>query len=510
MSAEIDTTVDLAAGAVLTIDEMYRADALAIAGGIPGEKLMEAAGAAVAGAVLDMRGQLGLTGTAVVLCGPGNNGGDGFVAARHLQAAGRPVRVALLGERSALTGDAAIHAARWDGPVERLDPAVTAACSGDDVIIDAVFGAGLTRPVDGVVAAALGTAPGGDRPHRVAVDVPSGVDGDTGAVQGTSVRRTVAKAHMTVTFFRRKPAHLLLPGRDLCGTVRVADIGIPDTVLDAIGPACAANGPSVWRVALPPPGSRSHKYSRGHVVISGGGVATGAARLAADAALRIGAGLATIASPAAAAATYRSGTAAVIVREVADADGFIQLISDERVSGLVLGPGSGIGPETRERVLAGLAAGKPSVLDADALSVFAEDPAALWAAIRGPCVMTPHDGEFARLFGDDDGADSRLARARRGAAESGAVVLLKGADTVVAAPDGRAVINGNGPPWLATAGSGDVLAGAIGGLLAQGVLPFAAAAAAAWLHGAAAGRLGRGLIADDLPRAMAGVLADGP
>ncbi len=504
MSANTDMAGFLAE-AVLTVDEMYRADALAIEAGIPGERLMETAGAAVAGAVLDMRAQLGLTGTTVVLCGPGNNGGDGFVAARHLHAAGRSVRLALLGEPSALSGDAALHAGRWDGSVEQFDPTVTAGCSQDDIIVDAVFGAGLSRPVDGIVAATLGSQP--PHPgvaHRVAVDVPSGLDGDTGQVRGS-----VVAADMTVTFLRRKPGHLLLPGRDLCGALRVVDIGIPDTVLEEIRPACAANGPAVWQGALPPPGSSSHKYTRGHVVVAGGSVATGAARLAATAALRIGAGMVTIASPVAAAATYRSGIAAVIVREIAGDADFVQLIEDRRVGGLVLGPGNGITGATRGRALAALATGKPCVLDADALSVFADDPAALWAAIQGPCVLTPHDGEFARLFGADDGTSSRLARARRGAAESGAVVLLKGGDTVVAMPDGRAVINSNGPPWLATAGSGDVLAGMIGGLLTQGVAPFQAAAAAAWLHGAAAHRLGRGLIADDLPEGIAAVMGEG-
>lgn len=477
--------------AALTVAEMYRADAGAIARGIGGAELMETAGAAVAGAVLDLRAQRRLTGPVVALCGPGNNGGDGFVAARHLKAAGREVRLGLLGDRAGLRGDAAYHAGLWDGPVAALGPDLLEGLDGSAVAIDALFGAGLTRAVDGVAAATL-SAVAARCVACVAVDVPSGVDGDTGAIQGTAIA-----AARTVTFFRAKPGHLLLPGRELCGDLRIADIRIPEAVLDEIRPTCFANGPVLWRGALPALQADGHKYGRGHLLINGGDVSTGATRLAAGAALRAGAGLVTVASPPAAAAVYRSGLAAVMVREIGpDGTAFEDLVSGGKISAAVVGPGNGIDDVTRRRALAVLAAGKPCVLDADALSVFKDAPAALFTAIAGPCVLTPHEGEFERVFGEVPG--SRLARARQAAVTSGAVVLLKGADTVIAAPDGRAAINGNGPPWLATAGAGDVLAGIIGALLAQGVAPFEAAAAAAWLHGTAAMEAGPGLIADDL------------
>ena len=480
--------------AVLTVDEMYRADAAAMAAGIAGTRLMEAAGAAVAGAVLDLRVQRQLTGPIVVLCGPGNNGGDGFVAARHLAAAGRDVRVGLLGARERLQGDAAHHAALWDGPTTDVSPTLLDGLDGS-VVVDALFGAGLARPLEGAVAATV-DAVAARRLTSVAVDVPSGVDGDSGAVTGA-----VAPAACTVTFFRRKPGHLLLPGRGLCGAVRVADIGIPTSVLDDIGPRCFANDPSVWGDAVPAVTVDGHKYDRGHLLVVGGEQSTGAGRLAAGAGLRAGAGLVTVASPPGAAAVYRAALASVMVRDIDSARAFDDLLGDGRIGAAVLGPGNGVTPATRDRVLRVLGAGLPCVLDADALSVFADDPAALRGAIAGPCVLTPHDGEFRRVFGDlpaGEAAASRLQSARAAAAACGGVVLLKGADTVVAAPDGRAVINDNGPPWLATAGSGDVLAGIIGGLMAQGMAPFEAAAAGAWLHGAAGQAAGPGMIADDL------------
>ncbi len=284
-----------------------------------------------------------------------------------------------------------------------------------------------------------------------------------------------------------------------------ADIGIPDAVLDSIAPATFANGPELWRGLFPWPTLAGHKYSRGHAVVAGGAEMTGAARLAARAAMRVGAGLVTVAAPPAAHAIYATALEHVIVRAVADADAFAELISDKRRNAVLVGPGGGVGEATRAAALAALGAGKATVLDADAVTAFRDDRAALFAALATrPAVLTPHEGEFARLF---DLAGDKLARARAAAAEAGAVVLLKGADTVIAAPDGRAAINRNAPPTLATAGTGDVLAGLILGLLAQGMAPFEAASCAAWLHGAAAERLGPGLVSADLPDALPGVLA---
>ncbi|MGE5518018.1 MAG: NAD(P)H-hydrate dehydratase [Bacteroidota bacterium] len=474
---------------VLSVAEMYRADALAVAGGIAGERLMEAAGFAVA---CEVRRRFRPCRVAI-LCGPGNNGGDGFVIARLLSRAGYVVRLALLGEVDNLKGDALVMARRWRGGVEPLGPAVLERA---DVVVDALFGAGLARPLGDVAAEVIAALEARGLPV-IAVDVPSGVDGDTGAILGSA-----PQALATVTFFRKKPGHLLLPGRLRCGEVVVADIGIPAAVLAEVEPPVAENGPALWLDRFPWPAADGHKYARGHAVVVGGETMTGAARLAARAARRVGAGLVTIAAPAGALATYRAGDPGTIV---ASLDDYAGLLADPRKNVLVLGPGGGIGEALRGRVLAALKAGKAAVLDADALTSFAETPRELFKALSANVVLTPHDGEFLRLFGKTDG--SRLERARQAAGRAGAVVLLKGPDTVVAHPDGRAVINANAPPTLATAGSGDVLAGLIGGLLAAGMDGFDAAACGVWLHGAVAQECGPGLIAEDLSQALPVVLA---
>jgi hydroxyethylthiazole kinase-like uncharacterized protein yjeF len=468
--------------ALLTPHEMGRADALAIAAGISGERLMEAAGGAVAAAI----GARWSRRPVAVLCGPGNNGGDGFVAARHLAVAGWPVRLFLLGPREALKGDAARHAALWSGAVEPLPTALPAETG---LVVDAIFGAGLTRPVDGSAREILETL-AQRRVPAVAVDMPSGVDGATGAVLGYA-----PPCAMTVTFFRKKPGHLLFPGRALCGETFVADIGIPASALETIAPRTFENHPAVWRDAFPWPRQDGHKYSRGHALIAGGAVMTGAARLAGRAAARSGAGLVTIAAPREAFAIYAAALAGIIVQPSDGAAEFATLLADERRNAILIGPGIGAAPATRDLVLAALATRRSVVLDADVFAVFAGRAAELAAAIAGPTLLTPHAGEFARLF---SAVGDRLASARRAARESGATMLLKGADTVIAAPDGWAVINGNAPPELATAGSGDVLAGIATGLLAQGMSLPLAGAAAAWLHGAAASRFGPGLVAEDI------------
>ncbi len=479
-------------GDVLTVAEMYRADRAAIAAGVSGDRLMAAAGRAVAERI---RARWEPRPTAV-LCGPGNNGGDGFVIARLLRERGWPVKVALLGEGAALKGDAAHHAERWSGPVIPLAPD---ALRGAALAVDAVFGAGLSRPVHGPVRAAI-EAIGAARIPCVAVDVPTGVDGDTGAILGACLA-----AAMTVTFFRKKPGHLLLPGRSRMGVLHVADIGIPAAVLPDIAPQIWENGPALWGSALRWPGPGGHKYDRGHAVVAGGAMMTGAARLAARAAARVGAGLVSILCPAEAAPIYATDLASLLIVPAPEPRSLAEYLADRRRDAALVGPGAGLGEGTRETVLTAAALGKPLVLDADALSVFAGEPSALFAAARNaPVVMTPHEGEFARLF---DLVGDKLARARAAARASGAVILLKGGDTVIAAPDGRAAINADAPPTLATAGAGDVLAGLVVGLLAQGLAPFDAACAAAWIHGAAAAAFGPGLIADDLPDLVPPVLA---
>jgi ADP-dependent NAD(P)H-hydrate dehydratase / NAD(P)H-hydrate epimerase len=479
---------------LLTTPEMTEADRLTIAAGTPGIELMDRAGGAVADAVTATHSTACKV---VVLAGPGHNGGDGFVAARTLRDRGYPVRILLVGDLAKLRGDAAVAAKRWDGQVDSASPE---GLSGAAVVIDALFGAGLDRPVMGLALHMIEAVNESGIP-AIAVDLPSGVSGTSGAVMGAAVRAT-----RTVTFFRRKPGHLLLPGRCYCGLVTVADIGIQTSTLASIRPQTFVNAPPLWAHTFPIPRVDGHKYSRGHaVVVSGGASSTGAARLAARGALRAGAGLLTIASPRDALAINAIANLAIMVRQVDGPQELTAFLADPRRNAIIMGPGLGVGTETRELVLTALSGERAVVLDADALTSFSDKPAVLFAAIssrRGSAtVLTPHLGEFARLF-PQDGALFKLEQARQAAAQAGGLVVLKGPDTVIAAPDGQAAINDNAPPWLATAGAGDVLAGIIGGLLAQGMSGFHAAAAGVWLHGEAANRIGPGLIAEDLPEAM--------
>jgi ADP-dependent NAD(P)H-hydrate dehydratase / NAD(P)H-hydrate epimerase len=483
---------------LLSTDEMAEADRLTIASGVPGLQLMENAGRAVADTVA-ARHRLGSRIT--VVAGPGNNGGDGFVVARLLGERGYLVRVLALAGPDRLTGDAAKAARAFSGMVE---PASAEDLAGADVVVDALFGAGLVRPVEGV-ASTLIEAINASGAATVAVDLPSGINGSTGAVMGTAV-----KATETVTFFRRKPAHLLLPGRLYCGKVRVADIGISPQVFDQIRPRTFVNTPILWGRWFPIPQISAHKYARGHaVVVSGHLSRTGAARLAARAALRAGAGLVTLASPREALSVNAAANLAVMVHPVDSASELAELLSDHRFNALAIGPGGGVGVAMRELVTAALDGARAVVLDADALTSFAGDPSFLWSRIAArseaaATVLTPHQGEFARLFTTQPFRDapSKLHAARAAAQHSHALVVLKGADTVIAAPDGRAAISDNAPPWLATAGSGDVLTGLVTGLLAQGMPGFEAACAAVWLHGEAATTFGPGLISEDLSEAL--------
>ena len=475
---------------LLTVAEMGEADRLTIAGGTAGIVLMENAGRAVADAADTAMPQ----GPVLVLCGPGNNGGDGFVAARLLQERGRDVELVLFGSLGALKGDAALAAQRWKGPVKHSLPASLppSAC-----VIDAIFGAGLSRPLEGEIAQAV-AAVNESGARVIAVDVPSGVDGNTGEIRGSTLT-----AQRTVTFFRKKPGHLLFPGRAQCGDVLVRDIGIGSQVLEKIKPAAFENGPARWRHCYPLPRAAAHKYARGHVaVFSGGALATGAARLAARGALRVGAGLVTMLGSKDAAPVLAMHATALMVAQCDAPGDATAYFKRKKVNAAVLGPGQGVGDATVELVAAARAANLAAVIDADALTSCASRPDVLKG--YASAVLTPHEGEFARLFPDLKG--DKLTRARAAAGESGAVVLLKGADTVIAAPTGEAAINTNAPPWLATAGAGDVLAGFIAGLMAQGMSPFDAACAGAWLHGAAAQAFGLGLIAEDLSEILPKVL----
>lgn len=483
------------ASQVLTVAQSYEADRYAAAHGVPTLSLMENAGRAVADAIEARWAPL----TVAVLCGPGNNGGDGFVVARILRERGWDVRLALLGRREDLKGDAAAMAKRWSGSDEPLSSAIF-----DDVtlIVDALFGAGLSRPLEGAVAelaALLNKSP----IPVVAIDVPSGIAGDTGKpLDGKFI-----DADLTVTFFRKKPAHVLMPGRFHCGEIVVADIGIPAAAAEVAKPSLFENDPSQWQYPWPDP--LAHKYARGHcVVVSGPAHATGAARLAARAALRVGAGLVSVASPPDAVPVNAAHLTAIMVKPFSGAGGLSDLLKDERLNSVVIGPGVGVGRQTQELVAAVLASKASAVLDADALTSFRDEPKNLFAQLRGNCVLTPHAGEFERIFPGLLGRSaSRIDAARVAAAAAKCTVLLKGPDTVIAAPDGRAIVNTHAPATLATAGSGDVLAGLIGGLMAQGVKSFEAAAMAAWLHGESAFQFGLGLIAEDLPEMLPKVLS---
>ncbi len=433
----------------------------------------------------------------LVLCGSGNNGGDGYVVARLLKERGWPVSVARISDHPPCPDTISARAA-WinaGGTHMMFSPQMLEHCT---LCVDAMFGVGLTRAPEGLAAEAIAALAKRGIPV-VAVDMPSGVASDTGAVLGNAINAT-----LTVTLFRAKPGLFLLPGKTHAGDVVVADIGIPDSLLSEIAPRYALNMPALWRNTFPTLTTATHKYTRGHALVMGGGMASsGAAKLAAMAALKVGAGLVSIGCVPEALPVYGATLLSIMTKPVQDDVAFSTLISDTHITALLVGPGNGVNYITRARALAALSTRKPCVVDADALSVFADDPTQLFSALHAQAVLTPHEGEFARLF---NVRGSKMERALASAKQAGCVVLLKGSDTIIAHPDGRAVINANAPPWLATAGTGDVLAGLITGLMAQKMHTFDAACAATWLHGEAANQLGRGLIAEELPSAVGALL----
>nr|WP_295984548.1 NAD(P)H-hydrate dehydratase [uncultured Agrobacterium sp.] len=473
---------------------MARIDAAAGQSGIPLYDLMERAGRAVAAAALRHYPQALRF---VVLCGGGNNGGDGYVAARVLLESGAAVAVHHLGDAAALKGDArtAFERSRV-APLPFGDYVPVAG----DVVIDAVFGAGLSRDIPGELAGVIAAVTGAGVPV-LAVDLPSGLCGRRGVPLGASFR-----AERTVTFMARKPGHLLMPGRELCGALEVFDIGIPARILAAHAGSVAENDPLVWREALPRADMETHKFRRGHLtVFSGPAHATGASRMTALSALKAGAGIVTIAAPKAALDVLSVTLTAVMNTPMDNGDDLQDWLDDGRHGSFVIGPGFGDLEKARQFV--SLIGDKSVVLDADAITAFRDRPEALFERITsgtGKFVLTPHEGEFARLFPDlaTGSALSKIEKAQAASARSGAVLVYKGADTVIAAPDGRALVNTNAPASLATAGSGDVLAGIIGALLAQGTPAFEAAAAGVWLHGEAGQRAVIGMTAEDLAHAV--------
>jgi hydroxyethylthiazole kinase-like uncharacterized protein yjeF len=487
---------------LLTSAQMARADRLTIESGVPSMSLMEKAAAAIA-RTTSLILQKTSARRVLILCGPGNNGGDGYVAARLLRSQRFKVRVGALVPPNRLRGDAVAAAAAWTGPVE---PAVDCDFSSVDLVVDALFGTGLARDLEGETAALVRRLNEWRRTagQVVAVDIPSGIDGATGAVRGVAV-----EADETVTFFRLKSGHLLFPGRLHCGRLTCAHIGIRSSVLDRIGPDAFVNQPALWTATLPQPAIDGHKYARGHAVaVSGGASFTGAARLSAAAALRAGSGLVTLASPSEALPINAGALTSVMVRVSDGVEGLAALLSDPRKNCVALGPGLGVGEATCALVEAALAPSperRAFVLDADALTSFEHQTDRLSRAIAaapGPVVLTPHAGEFAKLFPTPKPTagppPSKLERARAAARQSGALVLFKGPDTVVADPRGMATVMADTSAWLATAGSGDVLTGIIAGLLAQGMPPLDAASCGAWMHARAAILFGPGLVADDI------------
>ena len=526
---------------LLTAARMRAIERAAIdSGRVSGAELMERAGRGVVEAIFGEWPELkAAPHKAVVLCGPGNNGGDGFVVARLLKEWGWQVEAALYGDPQTLPPDAQANYRRWLrlGSVTRLaDMGGTSSVRDPDLLVDALFGAGLSRPLPDEVRRVLNI--GIDEPdpmssplhgrREVAVDAPSGLCLDSGRVVGELCR----PVDLTVTFHGRKPGHVLADGPAFCGKTVVKSIGLPESRRNGAPGEVNRVDEVEYRGARPPdprPFSKSptaHKFSHGHaLVLSGGAGRTGAARLAARGALRIGAGLVTVASPPPAMAENAAHLTAIMLKRVEGAEALAGVLEDRRISALCLGPGMGTGLAEAEMIRVALGASRPAharppvVLDADALTLLARNEE-LFGMLHERCVLTPHDGEFARIFPDIAGqlsavpekgpAFSRVDAARAAAARAGCVVVLKGPDTVIAAPDGRCAVNaavqGRAAPWLATAGAGDVLAGFVTGFLARGVGPMQAAGAAAWLHVECARAVGPGLIAEDLPEALPGVL----
>jgi NAD(P)H-hydrate epimerase len=494
------SAAEIAGQPVVAAAEMRAAEAALFARGVPSFDVMALAGRAVVAAI-HARFPQGFK-RALVLAGPGNNGGDGFIVARELADLGLDVRVAAARPRDGYAGDAARAAALWGGSLSGLEPGALAGLDdGDCLVVDAIFGIGLARPVEGAVKAVIEALHGRPCPV-VAVDVPSGLDADTGAVMGAAPR-----AALTVTFGWPKRGHLLLPGREWTRDLAVADIGVRVEDLPHGAAVPRVNGLPLWRLSLPMPSAADHKYTRGHALVLGGAAMPGATRLASRAARRIGIGMLTLAAPQAAHIYYLADQPGLIVRESGDAAAFGALLEDRRFTAALVGSGLPAEAETRRAVEVAAASDRALVIDGGGLTAFAGAAAALTRFGRADIVLTPHEGEFGRLFAALGGAD-KVARARTAARSCGCTVILKGADTVVAAPAGRAAINADAPAWLATAGSGDVLAGLVLGLLGQGMPPFEAASAAVSLHGMAAAAFGPGLIAEDLPEMIPELLRD--
>lgn len=479
---------------LLTTQQAQALDKAAIGLGVSGESLMESAGKAVAATLADYIGTpLEAGGTVIILCGPGNNGGDGFVAARHLEEWGYPVSLRCSVLPSALKDDAKLAADKWHGPVETM----TSTGFGDAAaIVDCLFGVGLNKAIEGEIAEIV-EAVNNAETFVLAVDVPSGLSADTGLPMGPCV-----EAGATATFTFKKVGHAIVPGRYLSGgnsNIVVSDIGVPDKAFLGINSLEFENIPDFWGTNFPFSGPQTHKYERGHMLVLGGKEPTlGASRLASIAGLRVGAGLVTLAAPSETYPVQASALMDVMVRRFDSAFGFMGIVNDPRIKAVLVGPGAGLGEKTVDLVKQVGAKNKHLVLDADALASLVNRVDVIHDLKSPEIVLTPHEGEFAELFPKFDFNKDRLDAVRRAAKSTKTVIVLKGVSTVVAAPDGRVTIATNAPSWLSVGGTGDVLSGMICGLMTQGMPAFEAASAGVWLHGEAGMKAGRGLIASDL------------
>lgn len=481
----------LHAAALLDAEQSRAADRAAITQGASSESLMENAGRAVADLMCETYSPC----PTVVVCGTGNNGGDGFVVARILKERGWPVTVTIVGNDNAIEGAAILALHKYEESHGRTLLFDESMLHGQSLVVDAIYGTGLSRGLAGAARDAV-EAINRSGLHVIAVDIPSGVNASTGEVMGCAVRAT-----HTVTFVRPKLGHVLLPGKAYTGGLHVFDIGIAG---DTVRPDYFLNSPALWAHNFAMPTPESHKYSRGHSLVIGAGLGyTGATKLAALGALRAGSGLVSVVCSPDVLPVYAASLTSVMTKPASDLKQLDALLEDKNTSAILVGPGGGANEVTREKTLRILAAKKPCVIDADALTAFKSSPKTLFTAVAGPVVLTPHEGEFGRLF---EFEGQKHERARDAAEVSNAVVVYKGNDTVIAAPDGRIAINAEAPVWLATAGSGDVLSGIITGLLAQGMPAFEAACAGVWIHSRAAALFGPGLIAEDIPTSVPAVL----
>ena len=475
---------------ILSASQMVKADSLTIENGISGETLMENAGVSVADFIKTKFSKR----KTLILCGPGNNGGDGFVVARHLKESGWDVDLASMIDVRSYKKDALLMAKKWNGNTISFD---NIQLKNYDLFIDAIFGTGLSKEISGLTASIINKT-NKKNTDVVAIDIPSGVNSDNGEILGIAF-----KAKYTITFARKKIGHVIYPGKEKCGDIYIKDIDIAERHIKS---NIMENLPDLWLKGLPFPTEEQHKYDRGHSVISGGDIdSAGAAVLSAKAALVTGAGLVTVLCPNGATPLYASKLTAVMNKPIHSTDEFSSFIKGKKVTSVLLGPGNGVSERTKKFALEALKMKKRCVLDADAISVFKDLPKELFNTIKSDVILTPHEGEFKRLFSFEG---NKVEKTQKAAKISKCTIVLKGSDTVIASPDGRTAINTNAPPTLATAGSGDVLAGIISALLANGMDSFKAACAGVWIHSQAANLFGLGLTAEDISKQIPCVLSD--